>query len=249
MKRQGPKDFATVDAFSVIKENKFLIECNYCDFFSEDEEQALQHYDDTHKELRDKSYPKTYLDKFTGKKWFVPKLETIEHNKYMIDDVHFYLKFYGSCTYDEQMLSSAELKNVRMNTTTNHYYYKEDDMWDIGSQQKQKNAKKQPKEPQNVEQKKPVQPVPPPVPSTTLEEILKRLDSLEQRINRMSSQPKSAFSPRKEWRIYSLNVGESKVENSKKILKDRYNITDDFIRVKKNSFGNFSIHYKLPPKV
>jgi hypothetical protein len=241
MKKQGTKEFSIIDAFSILKNNKFLIECNYCDFFADDEEQALQHYDDCHKDIRDKSYPRTYLDKFSGKKWFIPKFETIEHSKYMLDDIHFYLKFYGSCLYEEQSLTSSELKNVHMNSTNNHYFYKEDNLWDIESQQKQKSAKKQPKEP----------PVVPQQNNSTImshEELVKEFLALRERVNRMASQPKSAFSPKKEWRIYSLNVGESKVEDSKNIIKSRYNIPDDLIRIKKNRFGNYSIFYKPKPQ-
>jgi hypothetical protein len=227
MKRQGTEEFKIIDAFSGIKENKFIIECNYCENIAENEEQALQHYDDCHKDIRDKSYPKPYLDKHSGKQWFVPKFETIEHNKYMLNDIDFYIKFYGSCSYQEVSLTKVELKNVHQNPATGLYFYKEDPVWEIESQTKNKPKDKQPS-----------------IPSSELDAILKRLDSLEERINRMASQPKSVFSPKKKYRIYSLNVGESKIEQSKLTIKSRYNIPDDFIIVKKNKFGNYSIFYK-----
>jgi hypothetical protein len=124
-KRTGPQEFPYIDAFSTIIDNSFAIECNYCPYCSPNETEAERHFIESHRVIFDENYPKKHLDEKTGKYWFIPNLESIEHGKYMLDDINFYMKFNSFCSYDKQPLSDIELQAVEKQPDGT-YVYKEE---------------------------------------------------------------------------------------------------------------------------
>lgn len=124
-KKSGTPDFPYLDAYSTFIENTFVIECNYCQHFSSNDAEAEQHFFDAHRDIYEENYPKKNLDEKTGKFWNIPKLETLSNDKYMVDDVNFYLRFNGFCEYERQPISEIETKGL-VKAPDNTYTYNEE---------------------------------------------------------------------------------------------------------------------------
>lgn len=118
IRKQGTKEFPIIDAFTIDKDNVQYIACNYCSHLSKDNEEAIDHFDDVHTDIKDKYFPQKKLDEKTGRYWLVPKYDTIEHVIFDVSVVDYYIHFYGFCIYDRELLTSDEQKYARHDSQT-----------------------------------------------------------------------------------------------------------------------------------
>lgn len=189
MKKNGTKDFSIIDAFTSVKNSMQYVECNYCGHLSKDNEDALNHFDSVHSDIRDKNFPQKKLDEKTGKCWLVPKEETIEHSIFAINAVDYYIHFYGFCMYDSVALTPEEKKLLYLDQKTS--------LWKFDRH------------------------------SSSLQNLAKPIYTKK----------------RKKKYVYSYNVGQAKIEDLKKKLKEAHKIGDDDIIIKPNKKGNFAVFY------
>jgi hypothetical protein len=124
-KRLGIPEFPIIDAFSSYVDNVVVVECNYCDNYAVDDTEAEKHFCESHRDIYDDTYPKKHLDDKTGKLWFIPRMETVQHDIRELTDGTSVVKFNGLCSYDTQPLNDIELKAVQKQPDGT-YIYKEE---------------------------------------------------------------------------------------------------------------------------